>query len=628
MLATPQIEMPLQRTAVTHWLVSKSAHQKGAILWNAMGVGKTLTAMVFLKNFPPSHFRIIVITPDHLIFSWENERRKFNLDFGDMKYVSYEDLFKNPRQVLVGDSRPLVVVVDECHHFVEFVKHGRASIELKVILLMALRDMPVKTLLLSGTPFTSEIADLRFLLFLCAPPNTVPISRQTFMNKYYQHTKTNIVIYGWVVPLYTGENPILAFLLRSAITYFTGMGIDTMIQNITGQQNVPIGHLTVVLCDALVAWCATAIALEDRSIPTTLLYDKFRKDAQQYVSFYQPDFLAPVTTPDALVQQQRIATTGVLRHFPVLKIHHISIPLDVDQTVLYIQMATNRLDDAERRLLHIPETVLQALHEQNSTISEVYAQTQRVAHVYQKDGSLPLVYSRALELTKGHRAVIWTQFDYAAHDITQVLGKAAVRLLSVPAGERAAVLDRFASSTPGTMCLVLDDKFSEGINVRETQRLILLDVPIDLGKFSQVIARVRRLHSHADPDPDKRVVHVYELASSTTTLWQSLRASYAVYKRNGGKYAPYAKIKGRFTTDIGPGSRLRIMRQTTQSIISQLDFVGVDISSMPTTKDTCCPWSPPGVPVTCTSGVPCSQQMITLYTPPKSFEGGSSSTPE
>jgi hypothetical protein len=112
--------LPHQRAIIDH-LVASCPRQHGLLVAHQMGTGKTLTALMFLNNFPKS--RHVILCPVFLKDLYDRESlRLLGKPLGKSEIIAYSELEGQLR------SNPdllenAVVVMDEAHYLLELF-HG------------------------------------------------------------------------------------------------------------------------------------------------------------------------------------------------------------------------------------------------------------------------------------------------------------------------------------------------------------------------------------------------------------------------------------------------------------------------------------------------------------------------
>ena len=145
----------------------------GAILADAVGLGKTFSALAVIKYFQNNGYQTLLLCPKKLEQNWKQYRRKqgsrFDRDEFDYVVRFHTDL-QDDRMEKDGEvklswlmkQQKLLVVVDESHNL-RNDKSSRYQMLLNDILAHAATDKvrDVKVLLLSATPINNGLLDIR-----------------------------------------------------------------------------------------------------------------------------------------------------------------------------------------------------------------------------------------------------------------------------------------------------------------------------------------------------------------------------------------------------------------------------------------------------------------------------------
>ncbi len=144
--------------------------ENGAILADAVGLGKTWTALALMKYFEIKGYKVVLFCPKKLEQNWrryleghgskfENDRLKytirFHTDLQNNRMESYDDGFTLKRYF--QNNPKLLIVIDESHNF-RNDKSARYDFLVKHILK---ENNDVKVLMLSATPINNRLIDIR-----------------------------------------------------------------------------------------------------------------------------------------------------------------------------------------------------------------------------------------------------------------------------------------------------------------------------------------------------------------------------------------------------------------------------------------------------------------------------------
>lgn len=151
-------------------LIRMLQRHNGAVLADAVGLGKTWTALAVIKFFQLEGYETIVLCPKKLDHNWRRYLEKHNSRFEEDHFtytVRYHtDLQdrrleqKQDRLTINGyfrSDRPKLIVIDESHNL-----RNSKSLRYRTLVDTLLRqDAEVKVLMLSATPINNTLLDVR-----------------------------------------------------------------------------------------------------------------------------------------------------------------------------------------------------------------------------------------------------------------------------------------------------------------------------------------------------------------------------------------------------------------------------------------------------------------------------------
>lgn len=194
-MTTAITSMPHQRAIMDH-LVASCPQQRGILIAHQMGGGKTLTALMFLRNFPRS--KHVIVSPPFLRDLYDRESKKLlgrPLKEGTvlLNYDEFVDqLVTNPTIF-----EKCVLVMDEAHYLIE--AFSKAGPRVFINAYGALLRYPKKTLVMTGTPMYDSVKDLRLLINLAAGKEVMPLRDAEFINMYTAPRYFNTMFWGYFV---------------------------------------------------------------------------------------------------------------------------------------------------------------------------------------------------------------------------------------------------------------------------------------------------------------------------------------------------------------------------------------------------------------------------------------------
>lgn len=145
----------------------------GAILADAVGLGKTWTALAIIKHYEIEGFQSVVLCPKKLEQNWSKFFERDNLFYSDdfdycMRFHTdlQDDRWEHPKYAgrnrldlaAFRNSKPLLLIIDESHNL---RNNKSARYEWLVNELLKRKQGKLKVLLLSATPINTSLRDLR-----------------------------------------------------------------------------------------------------------------------------------------------------------------------------------------------------------------------------------------------------------------------------------------------------------------------------------------------------------------------------------------------------------------------------------------------------------------------------------
>lgn len=162
---------PFQQKGVLS-LIKKIQRYNGAILADAVGLGKTWQALAVMKYFELKGYKIVLLCPKKIEMNWrrylEGHKSKFEVDrfrytiryhtdLQDQRLESYDD--KYTIENYFQGNHKLLVVIDESHNL-RNDKSLRYRNLVETVLNKSI-NKDVKLLLLSATPINTKLVDVR-----------------------------------------------------------------------------------------------------------------------------------------------------------------------------------------------------------------------------------------------------------------------------------------------------------------------------------------------------------------------------------------------------------------------------------------------------------------------------------
>ncbi len=161
---------PFQKKGVIS-LIKMLQTLNGAILADAVGLGKTWTALAVMKYFELKGYTVLLLCPKKLSYNWEQykvgHQSRFEKDEIDY-YVRYHTDLQDERLDGYSDKKlryfqtriKLLIVIDESHNL-RNDKSARYKFLVDKLLLPEKANRDVKVMHLSATPINNKLLDIR-----------------------------------------------------------------------------------------------------------------------------------------------------------------------------------------------------------------------------------------------------------------------------------------------------------------------------------------------------------------------------------------------------------------------------------------------------------------------------------
>ncbi|MBN1576395.1 MAG: DEAD/DEAH box helicase family protein [Chitinispirillaceae bacterium] len=142
----------------------------GAILADAVGLGKTWTALAVIKFFQLEGYEIILLCPKKLDHNWRKYLVKHNSRFDEDRFDytirHHSDLLDNRLEKkqdglkingYFRSDRPKLLVIDESHN----LRNDKSSRYATLVGTILRQDAEIKVLMLTATPINNSLIDIR-----------------------------------------------------------------------------------------------------------------------------------------------------------------------------------------------------------------------------------------------------------------------------------------------------------------------------------------------------------------------------------------------------------------------------------------------------------------------------------
>lgn len=189
--------------------------KNGMLIFHSVGSGKTITILNILNSIHKNANHIYIICPPYINISWLSEIDKFNL-----KIVLKKIVFINIEKIddILTINKGNIIIIDESHHlFKLYFKNSNSPINETVKLIQKLRET-FFTFFLSATPIIDDISDFFIIenILNKSLHYSLPQSSSELYPEYYTYKNYfEVLIFNKILPRiekYTTLFPYYVFL--------------------------------------------------------------------------------------------------------------------------------------------------------------------------------------------------------------------------------------------------------------------------------------------------------------------------------------------------------------------------------------------------------------------------------
>lgn len=469
----PHQERPLQ------YLLDKP-NIKGLLIYHGIGTGKTFLSLAVSERLASK--KVYLVMPRFLKSSWKAAMAEYQIKAaGRYQMLSFEEAI-SPQAP--KSYRGAIVIVDEAHKLVARLRSSRANSRRKYAKLYFALQEAQRILALTGTPLVSNPTDIAYLHNLVAAKSLLPYDEQRFRIEY-----TKVIQHQSLLRGYLTESKFVDLL-----TPVFALGISGLLLPVNW---VVVGFLSGSAVLPLIRSSRPASTKSFRMLDR----DKFKAITEKYVSFYE-------------------ASEKEQSNYPTATVKYSRVPYSTPQANLFFDFADQSLNP---KLLHhfVPgDNYSPKQLELNS--SEIQAELARkpdngreIGNLYLEGVESPKFQKVLAEIKKswGSIAVYSNYYESGILAFAAFLDrhghKGSYRILrpDTSMAEQSQTLKRFNSGT--LKILLLHPEITEGISLRGTDQLHILEPVTNVSLQDQIVGRTVRFKSHAHLPAKRRKVNVF-----------------------------------------------------------------------------------------------------------------------
>lgn len=470
--------------------------QKGLLINHYMGTGKTFLGIGFAQSFP--NRKVIVLAPKFLESHWRNQVKEFGVKNPErFTFLSYEDA---PSKLEGVDLSQHIILADEVHNLIRYMRTMNIEANARYTELFLNLQKAYKIIGLTGTPIYGDESDIAFIINFVSGQNIMPFNQETFRLKYTTINPTRQYFRGFL----TESNLMGSAATLAASGFFTAM---------VGTAGLVIGIPIAVFVPVIVNR-----SLKPPTFPLrTLDVEKMRPVINKYISYYR-------------------YSENHFKDFPAMDFKVVEVPYNRYQYSFFFRLVEGDLPfrELQRLLKNEPIKRTDDYVRINSTIlhQQIYSSIGAGRDIgnfdfFGPDDTLveaPKFVKLLDELNKHDEpTVIYSNFYHtgilAFRDFL-IRQRFKRKYAIIEPNLSVDEVDRIVSEyNRGELkLLLLHPDVTEGISLRGTQFLHILEPMLNSTVLEQVIGRSRRFQSHAHLPKDKQTVFV-RMWLSTSSNW-------------------------------------------------------------------------------------------------------------
>jgi hypothetical protein len=474
----------------------KNPDQKGLLVNHYMGTGKTYLGIGFAQSFPDRP--VIILAPKFLESHWMNQLIEYGVyNPKRFMFVSYDDA---PNKLGKLDVTNHILLADEVHNLIKHMRSPNADANARYIEVYTNLRKAYKIMGLTGTPIYGDESDIAYMINFVSGQDLMPFNQEAFRLEYTSVLPARQYFRGYLT-----ESNFVGFIS----TFFLGNYLSA----IFGLPGAFIGAGAGFLIPVATNWWLNLNTFKLRKLDV----EKMRPVMNKYVSYFKFDESQFMDFP---AQDFTVEEVPYNRQQYSFFLHLVEGDLPADQLQRLLKNESVQRDD---NYILINST---NIHEQ---LYSAIGAGRDIGNFEFTDSQGKLIeppkFVRILEQLNKHdeQTVLYSNYFetgiLAFRDFLVRQGYQKRFAIIKPDLHMNEVNDIVTSYNKGDIqLLLLHPDITEGISLKGTQYLHILEPMLNSTVLEQVIGRSRRFQSHTHLPKDKQKVTV-RMWQSTSSTW-------------------------------------------------------------------------------------------------------------
>ena len=460
----------------------RDSDARGIILFHGLGSGKTITSIAISKIYDS---KVLVIVPASMRTQWVPELKKMDVNLKKYEVVSYEGFLSKIEKGILDSLEEYVVLVDEAHR----IRSASGKISTTIVKYL---QTAKKVILLTGTPMVNTPWDMSPLVNAIEGTNILPTQEKTFREKFYiQQSRSP--------PRLDRRCQLFSTVTCSdkGVSYKNNLCRYHYVKSARRTKKKPTS--TDLEGMEMKDWKKkqTLRINKARAIAKLSVYkpnvSEFAKYVAKMISFYKP------------IQN--------INDFPEVTTYIKKVPMSLEQNKIY-KKAQKGVNIEDLNLLKSGIEVTRKSSSMNAFLNA----TRQISNTWNGTENTPKLNKVLATLIKEPKpALVYSNWiGNGLKPLANMLEKKNIKYLEFTGGmsdikKKKVVTDYNQGKIE---VLLLSSSGGEGLDLKNTRQIHIMEPHWNEAKISQVIGRGIRYKSHEDLPISQRQVSVYHWIST------------------------------------------------------------------------------------------------------------------
>jgi len=443
----------------------KTHETRGIILFHGLGSGKTVSSIAISKLYNKD---ILIIAPASMRTQWYNELKKMDVNLKKYNIVSYEGFLNDWKNRVIKSLKNHVIIVDEAHRI-------RSTSGKIATLMVKLLQRAFKVILLTGTPIVNTPIDISPLLNAIKGNNLLPIEDDEFKERFY-------VFENEKIPSIENRCNNFSFIKCSE----NGL----IYKNNLCEYHYYIKYKAVINSDKDYESKENARILNAklRAKNSELIpnISEFKKYIKNCVSYYKPQ--------------------ETIEDFPIVKTKIAKVKMSINQNTFYkkytkkVKKKLKKLDKDEKS-------------EKDKILNSFLNVTRQISNTWEGKLNTPKLQGilKMIEANPKPALIYSNWLKNGIEPLSKMLTKKNIKHSTFTGSmndkQKSIVVNNYNNGEIDA--LLLSSSGGEGLDLKNTRQIHIMEPHWNNAKIKQVIGRGIRYKSHISLPISKREVTVY-----------------------------------------------------------------------------------------------------------------------